>query len=53
MLFPLLRFWTYTPWGWLAAVVWNISELLHIPLPGPVAPFLFGLIMGQPGERIK
>jgi hypothetical protein len=32
MIFPLLRFWRYTPWGWLAAFVWNCCELMRARL---------------------
>jgi hypothetical protein len=49
MIFPLLRFWTYTPWGWLAALLWNCCEILELPCPA--APFVFGLIMGRKGRR--
>jgi hypothetical protein len=48
-MWPLLRFWTYTPWGWAAAVVWNCSELLGVRCP--FAPTLFGWIMGSKGVR--
>lgn len=49
MMWPLLRFWTYTPWGWAAAVVWNCSELLGVRCP--FAPTLFGWIMGSKGVK--
>jgi hypothetical protein len=48
MIFPLLRFWTYTPWGWLAAILWNCCELLRIRVP--FAPSMFGLIIGAKGQ---
>lgn len=49
MIFPLWRFWTYSPLGYVAAIVWNTSELLRVPCP--FAPFVFGLIMGRKGKR--
>ena len=51
MIFPLLRFWTYTPWGWLAAIVWNCSEIIGFRCP--FAPTLFGWIMGAKGKRTQ
>lgn len=49
MIFPLAKFWLYTPWGWCAAVLWNACELLRVPCPA--APFVFGLIMNVRGRR--
>lgn len=51
MIFPLWRFWTYTPWGFCAAIVWNLTEIARVPCP--FAPFMFGLIMGRSGKRVK
>jgi len=51
MIFPLWKFWTYTPWGWVAALIWNCCEILHVRCP--FAPFMFGLIMGAKGKRVK
>lgn len=52
MIFPLLKFWTYTPLGFLAAIVWNVCELLKIP--APKAHILFGLITNsKPVKRPK
>lgn len=42
---PLLPFWTYTPWGWCCAVVWNFCELTHVRLPYPHV--VFGIIVGR------
>jgi hypothetical protein len=25
-IWSLQRFWTFTPWGWVAAVFWNVLE---------------------------
>lgn len=50
MIFPLLRFWRYTPWGWCAAVLWNCCELCGVRVP--FAPQVLGLIIGRkPGGR--
>lgn len=49
MIFPLWKFWTYSPLGFVAATVWNSCEMLHIPCP--FAPTMFGWIMGVKGER--
>lgn len=51
MIFPLAKFWTYSPHGWVAAIVWNTSELLGVPCP--YAPTLFGWIMSASGKRVK
>lgn len=45
MIFPLWKFWAYSPLSFVAAVVWNICEILHVPCP--FAPYVFGLIMGK------
>jgi hypothetical protein len=49
MIFPLLPFWRYTPWGWCAAVIWNCSELIGVQCP--FGATLFGLIMNAKGVR--
>ena len=48
MIFPLWKFWTYTPWGFLAAIVWNSCEILRIRCPFP--HIVFGLIIGKSGK---
>ena len=50
MIFPLWKFWTYSPLGFFAAILWNASEILHLPCP--FAPTIFGLIMGRKGNRV-
>lgn len=50
MIFPLWRFWTYSPHGFLAAIVWNTCEMLHVRCP--FAPVLFGWIIGSKGRKI-
>lgn len=49
MIFPLAKFWTYSPRGYVAAIVWNCSEMLGVSCP--FAPTLFGWIMGSKGVR--
>ena len=44
MIFPLWKFWTYSPHGFVAAIIWNVSELLHVRCP--FGPTLFGWILG-------
>lgn len=51
MIFPLWKFWTYSPHGFFAAVVWNTCELLHVRCP--FAPVMFGWIMGVKGKKVK
>lgn len=48
---PLERFWTFTPWGWAVAVIWNISELIGKPMP--YAGEAFGVIIGCKGQRVE
>lgn len=48
-LWPIARFWTFSPLGWILAVIWNISELLHVKMP--FAPWAFGVIIGHKGEK--
>jgi hypothetical protein len=49
LIFPLWKFWTYSPHGFVAAIVWNICELSRVPCP--FAPTLFGWIIGHKGKR--
>jgi hypothetical protein len=51
ILWPLHRFWTFSPLGWTLAVAWNISEIIHAPLPR--AGEAFGIIIGCKGKRIS
>jgi hypothetical protein len=43
-LWPLARFWTYSPLGFACAVVWNACEMCHVRMP--FAPWAFGKIVG-------
>lgn len=45
MIFPLWKFWTYSPLGLLAAVLWNACEILRVRCP--FAPQVFGAIIGR------
>lgn len=49
MIFPLLKFWTYSPVGFFFAVLWNACEILGIRCPH--APFVFGRIIGVKGRK--
>jgi len=51
MIFPLWRFWSYTPKAFFAAILWNSCELLKVQCP--FAPYVFGIIMGAKGKLIK
>lgn len=44
-LWPVVRFWKYTPGRWCAAVLWNVCELMGVAVPK--APTLFGYICGS------
>ncbi len=51
MIFPLAKFWTYSPHGFVAAIAWNASEMIGIPCP--FAPTLFGWIMDASKRRVS
>ncbi|WP_285130305.1 hypothetical protein [Leclercia adecarboxylata] len=44
-LWPLWKPWTYSPLGYVFAIIWNISELTGIQLPK--AEYVFGVIIGR------
>lgn len=48
---PIGKFWTYSPHGWVLAVVWNTFELIGRPMP--CAGWAFGVICGCSGRRVK
>ncbi len=50
-IWPLGRFWTYSPIGFGCAVVWNCCEFAGITCP--FAPWLFEKIMGVKGHRVE
>lgn len=50
MIFPLLKFWAYSPLGFVAAVIWNLTEVFGIR--NPFAPQIFGLILGGKSNRV-
>jgi hypothetical protein len=50
-IWPVAKFWTFTPYAWVWAVAWNISEILGVRLP--FAGYAFGIIMGHKGARIR
>lgn len=50
IIWPIHRFWTFTPWQWLVACLWNVSEVTHIRLPNGVDSWAFETIMGMKGK---
>lgn len=50
MFFPLTRFWTYSPHGYFAAVIWNCSELIGCPCP--FAPPRWGWLRTPPNNPV-
>ena len=50
-LWPLMRFWTYSPLGWLLAVIWNMGELMGCQMP--FAGGAFGIICGYQGKKVN
>ena len=32
-LWPVHKFWTFTPWGWVIAIIWNFCEVHEIRMP--------------------
>lgn len=51
MIFPIWKFWTFSPLGLVAACLWNACELLHVRCP--FAPQMFGLIIGAKPRKAK
>lgn len=49
-LWPLHRFWSFTPWGWALALVWNCCEMTGVSMP--LAHLAFGVIIGHKGKRV-
>lgn len=49
MIWPLWRFWAYTPLGFVCAVIWNACEIAGVSVPA--APWVFGKIINAKGER--
>lgn len=50
-LWPIFKFWTFSPLGWALAVVWNVCEICHCKVP--FAPKVFEIIIGYKGEKIN
>jgi hypothetical protein len=50
-LWPLTDFWTFTPWGYALAIVWNVCELAGVVVPH--APWVFGVIIGCAGKKVQ
>jgi hypothetical protein len=49
-MWPTLHFWTFTPWGWLLALMWNAFEVCGAGCPG--AGWAFGVITGMKAQRV-
>lgn len=49
-IWPVLRFWRYSPQGWLCAVMWNCFELAGCCMP--FAPQAFGTIIGAKPKKL-
>lgn len=49
-LWPVLKFWTFSPQGWVLALVWNMFEILHLKMP--FAGWAFGVIIRYKGEKV-
>jgi hypothetical protein len=50
MIWPLHLFWTFTPWQWIWALVWNIAEWTGLGL-GSAGPWVFEQVMGMKGVK--
>lgn len=50
-LWPIFKFWTFSPQGWILAVVWNIFELSHKRMP--YAEKAFDIIIGIKGNKVN
>jgi len=50
MIFPLWKFWQYSPTVFVCVVVWNVCEITNISCPYP--HWFFGKITGSKGERV-
>jgi hypothetical protein len=48
-LWPVWKFWTFSPRGWVLAIVWNMAELFKIQL-GNAAPYFFDVIVQTKGK---
>ena len=50
-IWPVWKFWTFSPLGWVLAVMWNLSEYIKKPLP--FAGWAFGIICGSKGKKVS
>ena len=48
-IWPVTKFWTFSPYGWCLAVLWNICEMLEVRMP--FARHSFGVISGYKGKK--
>lgn len=50
-MWPVMKFWRFTPWALVLACIWNLFELARKPMP--FAPYAFGVICGHKVKRTK
>lgn len=49
-IWPVTKFWNYSPLGWLLAIAWNMTEYMGIKMP--YAPVVFGIIIGKGAKKV-
>lgn len=50
-MWPVMKFWRFTPWALMLACIWNMFELIRKPMP--FAPYAFGVICEHKGKAVK
>lgn len=50
-MWPIANPWTFSPWGYALALIWNGFELAGKPMP--FAPYAFGVICGRRGKQVN
>lgn len=48
-IWPVAKFWTFSPLGFVLAVLWNMFEYAGVKMP--FAKFAFGVIIGRKGVK--
>ena len=49
-IWPVWKFWTFSPIGWVLAIVWNFCEYFRITMPK--GELTFGIICGCKSQKI-
>lgn len=49
-LFPVVKFWTYSPLQFVCVLLWNLSEITRVPLP--FAEKVFGVIIKSKPQKV-